>query len=113
MKAVIPSELPFSNYLAPSDGSPEHILPPRYARKEGFRWDLTCLLNPGLDVPNPFFTAGCNEYERTRVIEILKSSTRLDPGQSEALFDCLNREVALVEGPPGNITFLLLFTTIH
>ncbi|GAA5852901.1 hypothetical protein JCM8547_004726 [Rhodosporidiobolus lusitaniae] len=98
----LPATTPFASILAappPPKNQPIQLEPPLYARNPRFQFDLTCLLKPGdggslkLDV---------NDRESVVLARAaLKSRSKLDPTQAGALVDCLTRELAIVEGPPG------------
>ncbi|KAK3386890.1 hypothetical protein B0H63DRAFT_541000 [Podospora didyma] len=87
--------MPFADIVAPSTSSQAESKTdsPRYARKAGFSFDLSCLAHPGLQLtvstqssPSP---------------EEIASKTTLDPTQSAALLNTLLREMSLIQGPPG------------
>ncbi|GAA6023386.1 hypothetical protein JCM10207_002529 [Rhodosporidiobolus poonsookiae] len=95
--------IPFASILAaepPAPGTTIHIEPPLYARNPGFAYDLSSVLTdksaPGtltLNVNDPESIAHARDE--------LRKHSKLDPSQATALVDCLQREVAIVEGPPG------------
>ncbi|KAJ3035349.1 hypothetical protein HDV00_004049 [Rhizophlyctis rosea] len=94
-----PFTLPFQKYLAPNDPDnlPKKIDPPFFARGEDFSWDLSVLCKDGGECE---FRPG-DEDSRRGVMERLEKESDLDEGQVKAVLDCLEREVALVQGPPG------------
>jgi hypothetical protein len=73
------------------------ISPPRYALVPGFTYQLASLFPPEagigdlkLNVTDPASV----EFARGQ----LKTSSRLDPSQCEAVVDTLTREVSLIQG---------------
>ena len=89
------TELPFSEFLAPplERGKDPQVPPPSYALREGFRFDLSCLLtNKG----HLTLTPG-KRFDH----QALQRGSTLDEAQATALVDALCRSLALVQGPPG------------
>ena len=89
------TELPFAEFLAPP---PLHerdlyVPPPPYAVREGFRFDLSCLLIDG-----GYLTL--SPGKRFDHQALLRGLT-LDKAQAAALVDALCRSLALIQGPPG------------
>ncbi|KAH6616003.1 hypothetical protein B0J18DRAFT_403352 [Chaetomium sp. MPI-SDFR-AT-0129] len=73
------------------------ISPPMYARKDGFRFRLKSITQPGhaemrVDPAMPGGGVDLGELE---------DATGLDKGQAAALGAALTREYALIQGPPG------------
>ncbi|KAF4124507.1 Superfamily I DNA and/or RNA helicase [Geosmithia morbida] len=87
--------LPFSSLLLPRNtgGREVEIEPPQYARRPGFRFNLKCLTENNQD-----FWYSPNDIPDAQA---LARVSMLDPTQSQALLNCLRRELALTEGPPG------------
>ena len=88
-------ELPFSEFLAPPtlrERDP-YVPPPPYALREGFRFDLGCLLTDARYLP-------LSPGKRFDHQALLRGST-LDKAQAAALVDALCRSLALIQGPPG------------
>ncbi|KAJ7200706.1 hypothetical protein C8J57DRAFT_1413236 [Mycena rebaudengoi] len=98
-----PESLPFAQYLVHRPRgvlAAMEISPPRYALVPGFTYQLASLFPPEagigdlkLNVTDPASV----EFARGQ----LKTSSRLDPSQCEAVVDTLTREVSLIQGPPG------------
>lgn len=105
LKHLSPPAIPFADILSakpPPKGQQISIEPPLYARNPGFTFDLSCLLSNNapsgtlrLQVTDPQSAAHV-----TRVLA-QPGASKLDATQAQAMVDCLCREVALVEGPPG------------
>ncbi|KAH8922476.1 P-loop containing nucleoside triphosphate hydrolase protein [Atractiella rhizophila] len=92
--------MPLSQYIGGSTAKgyiPQPISAPLKARKPGFRWKLDCLLADG----NSAVYDPLNPLSRAAARATLGQKTGLDPSQIDALLDCLSRELAIVEGPPG------------
>ena len=89
------TELPFSELLAPllqREKDPQ-VPPPSYALREGFRFDLSCLLTNG-----GYLTLSPGKrFDH----QALQRASTLDEAQAAALVDALCRSLALVQGPPG------------
>ncbi|GAA5992370.1 hypothetical protein JCM10908_000450 [Rhodotorula pacifica] len=98
--------IPFADILSakpPTRGQKLRIQPPLYARNPGFEYDLSSILT-GEDVqPQSLVLRPSDRDSVQDVREFLAQpgKSRLDPTQAQALVDCLTREIALVEGPPG------------
>ena len=89
------AELPFSEFLAPplQRGKDPQVPPPSYALREGFTFDLSCLLtNKGHLTLSPG-----KRFDH----QALQRGSTLDEAQATALVDALCRSLALVQGPPG------------
>lgn len=87
--------LPFAELLASTDASPtiKTIDLPAYARRDGFRFDLSAITTdkqPLLFHPQTPLAA-----------EDLCARTTLDPAQGAAVAASLTRSLALIQGPPG------------
>ncbi|KAJ3092249.1 hypothetical protein HK102_009383 [Quaeritorhiza haematococci] len=108
LKSIIPAAMPFAKYIAPTEeelrlhktiagaGNIQNIAKPIYARLATFSWDFSPILKSSVTYNITF-----GAEDTTRAVDLLKRYSTLDAGQAEALVDCLNRELALVEGPPG------------
>ncbi|GAA5970767.1 hypothetical protein JCM8115_003167 [Rhodotorula mucilaginosa] len=98
--------IPFADILSakpPPRGQKLRIQPPLYARNPGFEYDLSSILQgddiqPGSLVLRPSDPESVGD---AREVLAQPGNSRLDSTQAQALVDCLTREVALVEGPPG------------
>ncbi|KAG8833026.1 hypothetical protein FRC17_000149 [Serendipita sp. 399] len=97
-----PTSFPFSRYLVHRSHNSRHhyqsVEPPRYtSTRRDFTWNLRCIVNEGvsliLDPRDP------NSIQDAR--QSLRSSSRLDPSQADAMVDCLTRDFCLIQGPPG------------
>lgn len=97
LKNGAPSSIPLAKYLVhPDNGSLKGVTIdlPLYASQPGYSIDLSCLC------PQPTrFTLrpsdrGSVQVTRTR----LKTESRLDPSQADALLDTLLSEVSLIQG---------------
>lgn len=88
-------ELPFAEFLAPPllRERELYVPPPPYALREGFSFDLSCLLADG-----GYLTL--SPGKRFDHQALLRGST-LDKAQAAALVDALCRSLALIQGLPG------------
>ncbi|OQO13288.1 hypothetical protein B0A48_01516 [Cryoendolithus antarcticus] len=85
--------LPFSNLLAPgADTSGHENEPPAYARRIGFRYDLSVLSENDQSIE-------LDPHEPISAAELCQQ-TRLDHGQAQALITSLTCGLALIQGPP-------------
>ena len=89
------NELPFSEFLAPSEDitGELHVPPPLYAQRNGFWFDLSCIMTDHTPLrlsPNEPFD-----------MDSLTASSTLDDAQARALANALCRRLALIQGPPG------------
>jgi len=95
----------FSSKLAPTDPlASKAILPPAYASKKGFEYNLAGIQSQQAN--GNTFTMRPMHSDTTKVethatLEELKSKTTLDQGQAVALYESLSRELAMTQGPPG------------
>ncbi|KAI1129725.1 hypothetical protein F5Y10DRAFT_290554 [Nemania abortiva] len=89
------ADLPFSEILAPDEGSPEDmaVSPPLYSTKLGFAFNLKSITNEGDDLlysplspPDP---------------DLLVSKSQLDRGQAVACLNTFRRAFQVIQGPPG------------
>ena len=89
------TELPFAEFLAPPPRREKdpHIPPPPYALREGFRFDLSCLLANGTHLT---LSPG-KRFDH----QALQRGSSLDEAQAAALVNALCRSLALIQGPPG------------
>ncbi|TGO45849.1 hypothetical protein BCON_0361g00090 [Botryotinia convoluta] len=94
--------LPFRQWILPDrntiSAKPLDILPPLYARGEGFLFPLDSILKANGDQLS--FSPGISIDDVTSVDE-LEARTSLDRGQCLALMAALTREFAFIQGPPG------------
>jgi len=96
------SRLPFRQWILPDrlTISAEHldILPPLYARGQGFFFSLDSILKG--DGERLFLSPGVS-IDNVASIDELEERTLLDRGQCQALIAALTREFAFIQGPPG------------
>lgn len=96
---VEPESLPFNSYLfhrPPNFFDANPILPPTYARRPGFEYQLAPFFSSQSGVTD--FKLSANDPNSiARAREALRHS-RLDPSQADAVVDTLIREVALIQG---------------
>lgn len=91
------SDIPFSELLAPSPSGNQlnitDVLPPAYATKPGFSFDLSCLMtdHPGMEV-GPWKPVDISK---------LQEKSSLDKAQATELVNTLQRRIGLIQGPPG------------
>lgn len=91
------NDLPFPMFLCPLDPESQWMIvppPPTYALKNGFKFDLSCLLKD----PTMSFTMRPNEDVD---VKKLQEHSTLDNAQAIAVVNSLQRSVALIQGPPG------------
>ena len=89
--------LPFSDFLAPSQGSGESTVvvpPPAYSQRAGFSFKLDSIIKEGTSAFSP------TKFKRSDIDALHKAST-LDNTQAFALLSSLSRSFALIQGPPG------------
>lgn len=97
---VEPTTVPFTKYLVhrPAGAlAAMPVSPPAYARVEGFTFDLASLFDPSVGVERLQLSVGDTESVRT-TREVLRTQSRLDPSQADAVIDALTHEVALMQG---------------
>ncbi|KAJ5135138.1 uncharacterized protein N7515_004416 [Penicillium bovifimosum] len=86
--------LPFAELFVPwAAKHPPDILPPSYAMKDGFAFNLRCLMNNKT-----------NFWVRSNApvdMQYVQDHTELDRAQADALVNCLKQRFALIQGPPG------------
>ena len=89
------TDIPFAELLAPplQREKDPHVPPPPYALREGFRFDLSCLLTNGEHLT---LSLG-KRFDH----QALQRGSSLDEAQAAALVDALCRSFALIQGPPG------------
>ncbi|GEM12803.1 P-loop containing nucleoside triphosphate hydrolase protein [Rhodotorula toruloides] len=105
LKHLSSSSIPFAEILsakAPANGETINVQPPLYARNPGFTFDLSCLLEDGA-TPGTLIMRATDAQSVANAKDVLAQpgASKLDATQAQAMVDCLCREVALVEGPPG------------
>ena len=97
-----PTSFPFSRYLVHRQyvaGQPMQVACPRYTiTRPDFTWDLRCIV--GGDQP-PLHLDPADPISIIQARVALRTSSRLDNSQVEAMVDCLTREFSLIQGPPG------------
>ena len=97
LQTTEPTEIPFSRYIATGESlEAVNILPPKYARAPGFKFDLQCLAKPGVNFTNNLDIS--NPLAVVRARDQLKKFSVLDPSQADAVMDTLTREVSLIQG---------------
>jgi hypothetical protein len=98
LKAISKSgDLPFSEFLAPSQGSGETLVtvpPPSYTQRAGFQFKLDSIISSGSLSFDP------SSLKQSDIKGLEKAST-LDETQASALLSSLSRSFALIQGPPG------------
>lgn len=94
--------LSFRQWILPDrnavSAKPPDILPPLYARRNGFEFALDSILKA--DGDRLSFSPGVSINDVARVDEF-EARTFLDRGQCVALMAALTREFAFIQGPPG------------
>lgn len=98
LKAIsINGDLPFSDFLAPSQGSGQRTVtvpPPSYTQRAGFRFKL-----------DPIVQGRALSFDPSSLkqsdIKDLEQASDLDETQASALLSSLSRSFALIQGPPG------------
>ncbi|KAI0313808.1 hypothetical protein OF83DRAFT_1248643 [Amylostereum chailletii] len=99
LQSIEPTSIPFGSTISSGENlQGSVIVPPRYARVPGFKFELGCLAKPGehiraLNVQSPTDVALARQE--------LRRSSQLDPSQVEAMVATLTRELSLIQGPPG------------
>ena len=97
---VEPTSIPFSRYLGhhpPNTLSNIRVEPPAYAKVPDFIFQLSSLFPTAEGVEN--LELCVTDEESIRVArEELRTRSRLDPSQGDAVIDALTREVALIQG---------------
>ncbi|KAK0303252.1 hypothetical protein LTR82_017616 [Friedmanniomyces endolithicus] len=93
-------DVPFGDILAPAStpdnpGRHTNVVPPTYATKPGFSFDLSSITYAGSALQ---LTLGTNTED---MIDQLTRCSTLDQGQAEAVVRSLSRSLALIQGPPG------------
>ncbi|KAF3913332.1 hypothetical protein ABW20_dc0103338 [Dactylellina cionopaga] len=98
--------IPFIDWLAPDPSidfrqgagvnNEVAVLPPPYASKPGFFFELNSIFteNTRTSLPLP---AASPDFDIQRLLD----NTTLDDGQARSLVKALSREVGLIQGPPG------------
>ncbi|RDW78563.1 putative NF-X1 finger and helicase domain protein [Aspergillus mulundensis] len=88
------NQIPFENFLVPSQSDNLAMIPPPlYSLRNGFQFNLRCLMTDDAD----FFV-----HPDMRVNpEKLYSSSILDQAQVKALVNSLQHCIGLIQGPPG------------
>ncbi|KAK6397849.1 hypothetical protein LTR65_005097 [Meristemomyces frigidus] len=85
-------DLPFANLLSQGGREPD-VLPPAYARKEGFQTNLGSLTGDNSPLR-------LRQDQQFGADTLLQNST-LDVAQQRAIIHALTHQVALIQGPPG------------
>ena len=95
---------PFAEVIAPQSNETEvQLLPPEYALKSGFKYDISSLKAeiPGMVDQDMLFEPMKNSVADMATIARLQQQTTLDDGQATALYENLSRRLAFTQGPPG------------
>ncbi|KAF7315432.1 hypothetical protein MIND_00058100 [Mycena indigotica] len=98
-----PESLPFAEYLVHRHNDffvSRSITPPQYALVPGFKFELASLFPPEAAVAS----LELDVSSRTSIMnarEQLRTASRLDPSQADAVIDTMVRELSLIQGPPG------------
>ena len=103
-KLATAPDFAFASQIAPSEPSEiVPVLPPKYATRANFKYNLQDLRAEKNDVASftmrPTQSTLTNDSQST--IDALMARTSLDQGQAVALFENLNRGLAMTQGPPG------------
>ena len=96
---VEPESVPFNSYLfhrPPNFFNTNPILPPMYARRPGFEYQLAPFFAPQSGVTD--FKLSANDPNSIARARVALRQSRLDPSQADAVVDTLIREVALIQG---------------
>ncbi|PFH53777.1 hypothetical protein AMATHDRAFT_73192 [Amanita thiersii Skay4041] len=100
-----PETVPLQEYLVhrpPGYWNTGIIEPPLYARFPRFAYRLGCLFDDSENPAHDHLRLVATDPDSIQNCRIqLKSGSRLDPSQVDAVVDALTREVALIQGPPG------------
>ncbi|RXK38429.1 hypothetical protein M231_04338 [Tremella mesenterica] len=99
LKTTDPLRLPLAEYIKHGDLKDKHIQLPAYSAIPGFKWDLSCMLKDGSEETCSMDPTSQVSIATAR--EILHEQGKLDRSQTDAVLDCLVREIALIQGPPG------------
>ncbi|KAK4701638.1 hypothetical protein P7C70_g4592, partial [Phenoliferia sp. Uapishka_3] len=113
LQTLEPETIPFAKYLAavPGPTAPSKIDPPLFSRRPGFKYNLSSLLRNNEQVESLFLDVlDADSIADTR--DILKTFSKLDPSQADAMVDCLTREVAIVEGLGVELIRVLLHNNV-
>lgn len=100
---TVPESIPFSRYLVHRPRGylrDVSIDPPAYTRAPGFVFQLASLFPESAGVDDLKLTpTDVTSVEMAR--QALRSTSRLDPSQADAVVEALTRELVLIQGPPG------------
>ncbi|MCJ1396934.1 hypothetical protein MMC11_000126 [Xylographa trunciseda] len=103
-KMALAPNFAFASQIAPSEPSTVvTVLPPKYATKPNFQYnlqDLRAKNDEAYFTMRPTQLNGVN-HESQPAIKALMARTSLDQGQAVALYESLNRDLAMTQGPPG------------
>lgn len=96
LQSVEPMSIPFGDYIA-REGSlvGVEVPPPRYSCAPGFRFNLSCLMNEGMNVQS-LNTQDANSIAQVR--QELIAGSYLDRSQAESVVDALSRQISLIQG---------------
>lgn len=109
-----PTAFPFAQYLVHrrehyARGRHIQVNPPYYTfNRPNFTWDLGCLFD-GAQQALRLNPADPLSVEQAR--QALRTSSRLDSSQVNAMVDCLTKEFCLIQGPPGTGKVNFIFIT--
>jgi len=97
LQTLEPTSIPFSRYIshtADGDLSGVHVEPPAFATRPGFTFDVSPLFESGINLRIRPTDAANVETGR----QLLRSHSRMDPSQADAIVSSLTQEVALIQG---------------
>lgn len=102
--AIVP-DFAFATQIAPSSPSDNTIMsPPSYATSQGFKFnlhDLKSSKDDGASFEMQPVKPDAEYNDSSTILEALRTRTSLDQGQAVALYENLNRGLAMTQGPPG------------
>ncbi|MCJ1476027.1 hypothetical protein MMC13_004691 [Lambiella insularis] len=104
-KLAISRDFSFAAHIAPSSPTENMAMaPPSYATANGFKFKLNNLKSSKDDIApfemQPIQSDG-QPNDPGAILEALRTRTTLDQGQALALYESLNRGLAMTQGPPG------------
>ncbi|KZT10660.1 P-loop containing nucleoside triphosphate hydrolase protein [Laetiporus sulphureus 93-53] len=100
---VEPELVPFSQYLVhrpPGFLKIADIAPPAYARIPDYTFQLSSLFPAEAEVQDLKLSV-TDPASISAARELLRTSSRLDSSQADAVVEALTRELVLIQGPPG------------
>lgn len=99
----VPESIPFSRYLV--HRPPEYLRnavidPPAYTKMPDFAFQLASLFPEAAGI-NDLKLSPSDSTSVDTARQMLRTSSRLDPSQADAVVEALTRELVLIQGPPG------------